>query len=55
MGQAFSNLNFLNVEKDELTLTLCNIWPFSYESVKVLLILDSGTNKLHSCDNYKYL
>ena len=45
MAQVFSDLNCLTVEKDELTLTLCNIWQFSFERVEVLLILDSGKNK----------
>ena len=39
-SKAFSD--FLTVEKDELILTLCNIWQFSFKRVEVLLILDSG-------------
>ena len=28
--------------KDELTLTLCSIWQFSFERVEALVIQDSG-------------
>ena len=38
-SQAFSDSNFLALEIDKLTLTLCNIWQFSFERVKVLLIV----------------
>ena len=42
LSQAYSDTNFLTVEKDELTLTLWNIWLFSFERDEILLILDSG-------------
>ena len=44
----FSDSNCLTVEKDELTLTLANIWQFSFGRVKTLLIPDSGGKNITS-------
>ena len=45
--QEFSD-SLLTAEKYELTLTLCNMWQFSFERVESLVILDSRGKKCNS-------
>ena len=38
--------NYLTVETDHLTVTLCNIWPISFREDEALLIMVSGGKNL---------
>ena len=45
-------ISLLTVENDQLTLTLCNIWQFSFFKnwLKLWLFWIQGTTNLYSCD-----